>query len=165
MIRAPVMPNGWPRAMAPPWTFSLSIGMPSSLADGMTWAAKASLISTRSMSAIVLPARAMGLAEALPWIPKIPIPSGSGRRKKKAARKSRGSGQGEVVNGPWATPARSAPPRGAPLPQPPRANDDPHDQAELDQLLDKISARGMDGLTADEKRRLNELSKRLRNRT
>ena len=40
----------------------------------------------------------------------------------------------------------------------------PHDQAELDHLLDKISANGMDGLTADEKRRLNELSKRLRNR-
>ena len=39
-----------------------------------------------------------------------------------------------------------------------------HDQAELDMLLDKISANGMDGLTADEKRRLNELSKRLRNR-
>ena len=38
------------------------------------------------------------------------------------------------------------------------------DQAELDALLDKISADGMDGLTADEKRRLNELSKRLRNR-
>ena len=24
MMRAPVMPNGWPRAMAPPLTFSLS---------------------------------------------------------------------------------------------------------------------------------------------
>ena len=26
MMRAPVMPNGWPRAMAPPWTLSLSAG-------------------------------------------------------------------------------------------------------------------------------------------
>ena len=40
--------------------------------------------------------------------------------------------------------------------------DDPHDQAELDELLEKISADGMDGLSADEKRRLNEISKRLR---
>jgi hypothetical protein len=36
------------------------------------------------------------------------------------------------------------------------------DQAELDSLLDKISESGMDGLSADEKRRLNELSKRMR---
>ena len=48
------------------------------------------------------------------------------------------------------------------LPQPPRAADG--DQAELDDLLDKISALGMDGLTNDEKRRLNELSKRMRKR-
>ena len=38
------------------------------------------------------------------------------------------------------------------------------DQAELDSLLDKISESGMDGLSADEKRRLNELSKRMRHR-
>jgi len=36
------------------------------------------------------------------------------------------------------------------------------DQAALDGLLDKIAAGGMDALTADEKRRLNELSKRMR---
>ena len=51
----------------------------------------------------------------------------------------------------------------SPSPQPP-IRPATHDQAELDALLDKISANGMDGLTADEKRRLNELSKRLRNR-
>ncbi len=45
--------------------------------------------------------------------------------------------------------------------QPPRPSDNPRDQVELG-LLDKISAMGMDGLSADEKRRLNELSKRLR---
>ena len=36
------------------------------------------------------------------------------------------------------------------------------DQSELDDLLDKISASGMDSLTRAEKQRLNELSKRLR---
>ncbi|MFZ9016490.1 MAG: DUF6576 domain-containing protein, partial [Ilumatobacteraceae bacterium] len=35
-------------------------------------------------------------------------------------------------------------------------------QAELDVLLDKISASGLESLSTDEKRRLNELSKRLR---
>jgi hypothetical protein len=38
------------------------------------------------------------------------------------------------------------------------------DQIELDALLDKIGANGMDSLTGDEKKRLNDLSKRLRNR-
>ena len=36
------------------------------------------------------------------------------------------------------------------------------DQAELDALLDKIGANGMDALSGAEKQRLNELSKRLR---
>ncbi len=43
--------------MAPPFTFSLSHSMPRWRAEGITWAAKASLISTRSMSSIVMPAR------------------------------------------------------------------------------------------------------------
>jgi alkanesulfonate monooxygenase SsuD/methylene tetrahydromethanopterin reductase-like flavin-dependent oxidoreductase (luciferase family) len=34
MMRAPVMPNGWPRAMAPPLTLSLSQSMPRCLAEG-----------------------------------------------------------------------------------------------------------------------------------
>ena len=57
-----------------------------------------------------------------------------------------------VVDGPWSTP--SAP---AANPQETAAA-----QAELDALLDKISAGGLDSLSANEKRRLNELSKRLR---
>lgn len=36
------------------------------------------------------------------------------------------------------------------------------DQHEVDQILDKIAVVGMDGLTADEKKRLNEASRRLR---
>ena len=35
-------------------------------------------------------------------------------------------------------------------------------QAELDGLLDKVSSQGLDALSSDEKKRLNELSKRLR---
>ncbi len=51
-----------------------------------------------------------------------------------------------------------------PLPQPPPPTGPAADQVELDALLDKISESGMDGLTADEKTRLNELSKRMRRR-
>ena len=61
-----------------------------------------------------------------------------------------------VVEGPW----RTGPPPMPPTSGPPSAAD----QEELDTLLDKIGATGMDSLTSDEKKRLNDLSKRLRNR-
>ncbi len=91
-------------------------------------------------------ARAMGLLTAYPWIPRIPLPGAS---KKKSSKARRGRSRGPaVVQGPWGetgfTPTATA------------------DQAELDGLLDKISAGGMDSLSKAEKQRLNELSKRLR---
>ena len=116
-----------------------------------------------TIATAALTARSMGLAQSLPWIPKLAWPgSGGGRRRRRSSRGPRGGG--EVVAGPWSATSRTGPSRGAPLPQPPSAISSDHDQAELDTLLDKISANGMDGLSADEKRRLNELSKRLRNR-
>ncbi len=57
--------------------------------------------------------------------------------------------------GPW---------KNAPAPMPPPSAPSAADQEELDALLDKIGANGMDSLTGDEKKRLNDLSKRLRNR-
>ena len=118
-----------------------------------------------TIAVAALTARSMGLAQSLPWIPKIPFPSGiGGSRSKRKRRAPRSSGGGAVIDGPWGTSSRSGPTGGVPLPQPPRPVDDIGDQVELDLLLDKISANGMDGLSADEKRRLNELSKRLRNR-
>lgn len=119
-----------------------------------------------------LAARSLGLLSNLPWIPAIPLGRfGSGaprRRKPKRARPSgrsgRSSGGGDVVAGPWSAP-RSGPVSSAPLPQPPVSDVDmAADQAELDALLDKISDAGMDGLSSGEKQRLNELSKRMRNR-
>src|SRR5437764_1117016 len=56
MMRAPVMPKGWPRAMAPPLGLSWSsMLIPSSSQTGRTWAANASLSSTMSMSVIFMP--------------------------------------------------------------------------------------------------------------
>ena len=89
-------------------------------------------------------------------IPHLPL-DGSGQRKPKKAKRSkpgRSSGP-RVVEGPW---------KSGPAPMPPPSGHSAADQAELDALLDKIGAAGMDSLTAAEKQRLNDLSKRLRNR-
>jgi membrane associated rhomboid family serine protease len=94
-----------------------------------------------SLATAALTARAFGLLDAYPWIPKIPLPGdgAKGRRRRKAGRS-----RPAVVQGPWGAPGSSL------------------DQTELDMLLDKISASGMDSLSKAEKQRLNELSKRLR---
>ena len=84
-----------------------------------------------------LAGRAVGMLEAYPWIPKISMPHRQ-RQPKQSRRPA-------VVAGPWAgTSTVSAA------------------QSELDELLDKISATGMNSLSKAEKERLNELSKRLR---
>lgn len=102
-----------------------------------------------------LAARSFGLATQLPWIPKLPMP-GSGTSRSPSKRRRSGGGATKtksrptVVEGPWSAPT--------PAPSP----DAIAAQAELDQLLDKISASGLESLSNDEKRRLNELSKKLR---
>jgi membrane associated rhomboid family serine protease len=88
--------------------------------------------------------RAIGLLTAYPIIPKVPLPNPRGRTPKRAA-KPKGKA---VVQGPWGETSFT-----------PTTADD---QAELDQLLDKISAGGMESLSKNDKQRLNELSKRLR---
>lgn len=92
-------------------------------------------------------ARQCGMVESLHWIPRV----GGGHHKKSSSssrpkrdRRAPASAS-SVVTGPWGTPASSS-----------------TDQIELDMLLDKISATGMDSLSRQEKQRLNELSKRLR---
>jgi membrane associated rhomboid family serine protease len=120
-----------------------------------------------TIATAAITARSMGLLSSLPWIPAIPIGRGSsGSTKRRSPRRRSGSGSGgggEVVAGPW-TSSSSGPARSSRLPQPPPSTAYNADQAELDALLDKISDKGMDGLSGDEKRRLNELSKRMRNR-
>jgi hypothetical protein len=105
--------------------------------------------------------RSLGLATGWP-IPHLPLSAvGSGapkpvkRKRAKRSKRSKGSGP-KVVDGPWQ--------KGNLPPPPSRPPTTIADQAELDSLLDKIGADGMDALTGAEKKRLNELSKRLRNR-
>jgi membrane associated rhomboid family serine protease len=82
-------------------------------------------------------AKAVGMLEEFKWIPKIAMPHRD-RRPKRSRRPA-------VVAGPWGSQTSMS-----------------ADQSELDDLLDKISATGMDSLSKAEKQRLNDLSKRLR---
>ena len=120
-----------------------------------------------TIAVAALTARSMGLAQSLPWIPKIPFPSGiGGSRSKRKRRAPRSSGGGAVIDGPWGdVVAQRTARRRSRCRQPPRPVDDIDDQVELDHLLDKISGqRHGRAHGQDEKRRLNELAKRLRNR-
>jgi hypothetical protein len=108
-----------------------------------------------SVAVALVAGRSLGLATGWP-IPHIPLDGASNSRRRhatKSTKKKKASGQ-RVVEGPW---------KNAPAPKPPAVQPSPADQAELDSLLDKIGADGMDSLTTSEKKRLNELSKRLRN--
>ena len=104
-------------------------------------------------------ARQRGMCEVLGFIPRIRALGGGptspygevarsrpartkGRRPRGRADRSRG----DVVAGPWGQPSGPT----------------PLEQAELDVLLDRISAGGIDSLTPHEKERLNALSKRMR---
>ena len=57
VMRVPDMPTGWPRAMAPPLTLTISSVMPRSAIEATPTAAKASLSSNRSTSPTDRPAR------------------------------------------------------------------------------------------------------------
>jgi hypothetical protein len=107
--------------------------------------------------------RSLGLATGWP-IPHLPLDGGTRSVKprkskppKSAKPRPSNPGAGRVVEGPW----KQGP---APVAPPLKSSTSVADQAELDSLLDKIGATGMDSLTGDEKKRLNDLSKRLRNR-
>ncbi len=109
-----------------------------------------------SVGVALVAGRSLGLATGWP-IPHLPLDGSASKKPKKAKAKkqSRGSSGSKVVEGPW---------KNAPAPMPPQSGPSPADQIELDALLDKIGANGMDSLTGAEKQRLNDLSKRLRNR-
>lgn len=91
----------------------------------------------------VVGARQCGLLSELGFIPHV---MGKRSRTARPAKRRKSSGP-TVVTGQWGEPAH-----------------DPLEQAELDMLLDKISANGLDSLSKSEKSRLNELSKKLRGR-
>ena len=100
-----------------------------------------------SIATAVWAARSFGMLVALQWLPQIKNPLAK-RGKKVGTTKPKTRSAAVVVDGPWPT----APPTYTPM----------HDQHEVDQILDKIAVVGMDGLSSDEKKRLNDASRRLR---
>jgi membrane associated rhomboid family serine protease len=102
----------------------------------------------------MLAARAMGILEEIDWLPKIPLPH-SLRGEPAAPRRGRAPKAGR-------TRSRRGPAEVIPMRQGQPTPDDLLRQAEIDVLLDKISEHGLDSLTADERRRLDEHSRRLR---
>jgi hypothetical protein len=103
----------------------------------------------------VIMVRQWGYLRRLTFIPKFGGSSSKPARRAQAPRRGPErrpvERRGTVVEGPWSAPVPSRP-----------SPDAAAAQVELDELLDKISATGLNSLSTDEKRRLNELSKRLR---
>jgi membrane associated rhomboid family serine protease len=94
----------------------------------------------------LLISRAYGLASDTPWVPKLKLPgAGSpGPRKKKVKK-----GRAKLASVPVGVESSNA-------------ALDISGQFEMDSLLDKISAGGMESLTSAERKRLEQLSKQLR---
>lgn len=111
------------------------------------WGTLILLIGAISLGVVIV--RQWGFASRLEFIPR--AGGGTRRTTRTSSPRKRATGGRQVVQGPWAAPSATA-----------AAPDAAAAQAELDALLDKISAGGLDSLSNDEKRRLNELSKRLR---
>lgn len=95
-------------------------------------------------------AAVLGQVDILPFVPRVGAPRPAGARKPGRRRRGRG-GSGTVTQGPWSSPSGVSSTGPSPL-----------EQAELDVLLDKIGQSGIDSLSKEERRRLDELSRRMR---
>ncbi len=104
--------------------------------------------------AIALVGTAMlGVIQQFPRVPRLADAAGPpSRGSRRGRRKGRRGGPGTVTPGPWTSPSGFDPPRG-----PSRL-----EQAELDVLLDKIGQTGIGSLTKQERQRLDELSRKMR---
>ena len=120
--------------------------------------------------------RGYGWGSEVPWVPRVAIPPllggptnptkrpNSGGTRKRAPKTGRGrSGGGSVVTGPWgekgtgtATTAADSGPR---LPR-----TGPLSQADVDRVLDKVAATGLNSLTEEERAVLEQASRTLRDR-
>jgi hypothetical protein len=112
------------------------------------------MMASATLMALIM-VRQWGYLRRLSFIPKVGGSTSKAPRRAPVQRRGPerrpADRRGTVVEGPWSAPV------------PPRPNADAAAaQVELDELLDKISATGLNSLSTDEKRRLNELSKRLR---
>ena len=139
------------------------------------------LVMIGAIGTAILLLRGYGWGSEVPWVPRLAIPpllggpsnrtkrptSGGGNRSRapKAGRGRKGrDGGGSVVTGPWGekgtgtatTTADSGPrlPRTGPL-----------SQADVDRVLDKVAATGLNSLTEEERDVLEQASRTLRDRS
>ena len=126
----------------------------------------------KSSAAIAVVAKRVGLLSSYDQIPDLRLPGRDERSARKAekarSRANRGKSSGglsgrfgrreeaEIVAMP------TTPPRPRPRPTPVVPDDVTADDLALDALLDKISANGIDSLTDDERRQLDEIRERRR---
>ncbi len=120
------------------------------------------LVIGTAVTAVI--AKTMGYLSAQAAIPAIPTPDLAARRRARDERRRRRARERShlqaVPDLPRSEPAsRTAPAVATPDPEPEPEEIDP-----MDALLDKISESGMDSLTAEERERLDELSRRRRER-
>lgn len=94
-------------------------------------------------------AAALGFIDQLRSVPR--LRDAPGPRSRGARGRRRRGGAGTVTQGPWGSPSGFSPGGPSRL-----------EQAELDVLLDKIGQSGIDSLTKEERRRLDELSRKMR---
>ena len=134
-----------------------------------------------SAGAALLLLRGYGWGSEVPWVPKLAIPEllgGPARRKKPSAgaskpskpsrpSKNRGGKGGTVVSGPWGETGTGSATAASTASSPPGSRlgrTGPVTQADVDRVLDKVAASGLNSLTDDEKAILEDASRRLRER-
>ena len=110
------------------------------------------------VAAVLLALRAMGLAVDLAWVPKLPVLGG-----KATPRTKNSSPRGAPAKAKTAKPSRRSKADLRIVETSSRPSDSPRGTASgIDALLDKISAHGIESLTPEERRQLEQTSNRLR---
>jgi membrane associated rhomboid family serine protease len=113
------------------------------------------VLVTAAIATALIAFKSLGYANSVPWIPSVPLPasatgaSTAPTRPAAKQRRPRRRGRGNLK----AVPTRPTSP-----PQYPLAD------MEIDSLLDQVAEQGLDSLTKDQRKRLEEHSKRLRKR-
>lgn len=105
-----------------------------------------------SLATGLLALKGFGLLDGVTWVPKLAMPKRTQTPKRGGRSKGKGRGRLKAVPHPETSSYRP----------PPSRPGDGLRQAELDVLLDKIAEHGIGSLTPEERRRLDEASKRLR---
>ncbi len=112
------------------------------------------VLLTATIATALIMFKSLGFAGGVPWIPSVPLPASvtgqstqstpkPGRSAKRSRKRSSAGGH-----------LSSVPPPAV----------DPLADMEIDALLDQVAERGLDSLTKDQRKRLEEHSKRLRKR-